>query len=269
MTQAFNIDCVEGMRTLPTESVDLTVTSPPYDGLRDYNGFSFDYKQTLEELFRVTKPGGVVVWVVNDQTVDGSESGTSFRQALYAKEIGFNLHDTMIWEKMSPFQHSNRYIQNFEYMFVLSKGKPKTANLICDRLNIYGGTGIHGTERQKDGHTKNLSEKQKSKQVKDFGARTNTWEIPADKNNETGHPAVFPLRLATDHILSWSNPGDTVLDPFLGSGTTRIAAYDTGRNFIGYEISKEYFDKQEERFAAYTAQQRLFVDGGDAEQSNI
>lgn len=147
-------DCLELMKNIPDGSIDLTVTSPPYDNLRTYNGnisqWSFEkFQEIAKELYRATADGGVVVWVVNDATIKGSETGTSFRQALWFKEIGFNLHDTMIWEKISPFQHKNRYIQNFEYMFVLSKGKPKTANLIQDRKNKYSGTKIHGTDRQK------------------------------------------------------------------------------------------------------------------------
>lgn len=261
MNVAYNMDCVDGMRLLDPESVDLTVTSPPYDELRNYGGLRWSFEATARELYRVTKQGGVLVWVVNDQTVDGSESGTSFNQALFFKQIGFNIHDTMIWQKISPFQHSNRYIQQFEYMFILSKGKPKTANLICDRVNLYAGTQIHGSERQRDGQTKPLSIKQKSKCVKEFGARYNIWDIPPEKNNTTGHPAVFPYKLAQDHILTWSNSGDLVMDCFLGSGTTRIAAYDADRDFVGYEINREYFTEQEERFAAHAAQINLFVEG--------
>lgn len=245
---------------MPSEYIDLTVTSPPYDNLRDYNGYSFDWKSTINELYRITKIGGVVVWVVSDQTVDGSETGTSFKQALCGKDCGFNLHDTMIWNKGSfAFPDSNRYYPVFEYMFVFSKGNPKTTNLICDRVNISGGRDIHGTCRQRDGTLRPMNGIGK-RNVPNVGRRFNVWDMPQEKHNTTGHPAVFPLRLAQDHIKSWSNEGDTVLDPFLGSGTTRIAAYDLNRNFIGYEISKEYFDKQEERFARHTAQMSLFVD---------
>ena len=259
MNQAFNMDCVSGMKQMGDSCVDLTVTSPPYDDIRDYNGFDFDYKETLEQLFRITKNGGVVVWIVADQTINGSESGTSFKQALYAKEIGFNLHDTMIWNKNgTPFPDSNRYLPCFEYMFILSKGAPKSTNFITDRANVYAGAKSHGTWRQKDGSIKPNT----SKAVyAEYGRRFNIWSIsPVNSSTErTGHPAQFPLRLAKDHIISWSNEGDTVLDPFLGSGTTRIAAYDMNRNFIGFEISTEYFNLQEERFAKHTAQTSLFV----------
>lgn len=258
------MDCLEGMKQLKEGQVDLTVTSPPYDNLRNYNGYTFNWKAVIQELFRVTAVGGVAVWIVADQTINGCETGSSFRQALFAMECGFNLHDTMIWKKeSSAFPESVRYYQVFEYMFVWSKGKPKTFNPIEDRPNIYAAINIHGTYWNADGVLLNRSKTWKESVCKDFGARFNVWEISAEKSNRTGHPAVFPLQLAEDHIKSWSNEGDMVMDPFLGSGTTRIAAYNLNRNFIGYEISKEYFDKQEERFDRHTAQQNLFLMGGD------
>ena len=262
MNKVFNMDCCEGMKQLKDCTVDLTVTSPPYDNIRNYNGFNFDWQETIKQLYRITKDGGVVVWIVADQTVDGSETGTAFKQALFAKECGFNLHDTMIWKKEScAFPETTRYYQIFEYMFVWSKGKPKTFNPLMDRKNYYAGCKVHGTDRQKDGSTTLVSaEKHGGRDVKDYGYRFNVWEISSEKNNKTGHPAVFPIRLVKDHILTWSNEHDTVLDPFLGSGTTRIAAWDLNREFIGYEISKEYFDKQEERFKDHTNQLDMFHD---------
>lgn len=260
MNIAYNRDCLEAMREMPDECIDLTVTSPPYDNLRDYNGYSFDWKATIEQLYRVTKQGGVVVWIVADQTVNGSETGTSFRQALHAMECGFNLHDTMIWEKDScAFPEATRYCPVFEYMFVWSKGKPKTINLIRDKVNVYAGAQWHGTERQKDGKTVKRHLSLSGLTCNEYGCRHNVWKVPSEKNNKTGHPGVFPMKLPLDHIRTWSNEGDTILDPFLGSGTTRIAAYDLNRNFIGYEISKEYFDLQQERFERHTAQQNLFL----------
>lgn len=252
------MDCVEGMKAIETDSVDLTVTSPPYDNLRQYNGYTFNWQETIRELYRITKAGGVVVWIVNDATVNGSETGTSFRQALFAKECGFRLHDTMIWKKESnAMPEDGRYYPVFEYMFIWSKGKPKSFNPIEDRINIYAGAAIRGTNRQADGTTKLKSGIGKT--ILEYGRRFNVWEINSEKRNVTGHPAVFPLQLATDHIRSWSNEGDLVLDPFLGSGTTRIAAHDLNRQFIGFEISEEYFKKQEKRFAEHTAQQNLFL----------
>lgn len=242
----FNKDCSTGMKSIPDEFVDLTVTSPPYDTLRSYNGhlaWSFEkFQEVARELYRVTKTGGVVVWIIGNQTKYGSESGSSFKQALYFMRCGFLLHDTMIWKKICPFQQKNRYIQSFEYMFVFSKSKPpKTANLICDRKNRWAGAAVHGSERQPDGTTKPMSLRQKSKKIKEYGARYNIWDMPGDKNNKTGHPAVFPVQLAADHIVTWSNVGDIVLDPFMGSGTTAIAAIKTNRHYIGYEVVPEYY----------------------------
>lgn len=207
--------------------------------------------------------GGVVVWIVSDQTVDGSETGTSFKQALWAKECGFNLHDTMIWEKPNSgaVGSLNRYEQTTEYMFVLSKGKPKSANIICDKPNKRGGEIQHGSIRQADGSTRKTTQYGKKK-VNEYGRRHNLWMIaPEMSNAKRCHPAQFPEQLAHDHIVSWSNEGDIVLDPFLGSGTTRIAAYDLNRQFIGFEISEEYFRLQEERFNRHAAQMNLFLEG--------
>lgn len=262
MNIAYNADCLAAMREMDAECIDLTVTSPPYDNIRDYHGYTFDWKATISELYRITKFGGVVVWIVSDQTVDGSETGTSFKQALWAKECGFNLHDTMIWEKEAcAFPESTRYYPIFEYMFVWSKGKPKSFNPIEDRPNKWGGTKVHGTFREADGTLRQRSSTWKETVCKENGCRFNVWHINTEKQNKTGHPAVFPIQLAQDHIKSWSNEGDTVLDPFLGSGTTRIAAYDLNRQFIGFEISEEYFRLQEERFARHTAQMNLFLEG--------
>lgn len=251
-------DNVDILKDLPDDSIDLTVTSPPYDDLREYQGYSFRFEELAAELYRVTKPGRAVVWIIADATIDGGETGSSFRQALHFQEIGFKLHDTMIWNKgTAAFQHKNRYIHAFEYMFIFSKGPLRKYNLIRDRLNKYGGKDIHGTERQRDGRTKPLSETQRSKAVKEYGARLNIWDITPDKHNKTGHPAVFPEQLAADHIRSWSDPGDLVLDPFLGSGTTAAAAVMYERDFIGCEISPEYAEIARRRIETATRQLTL------------
>ena len=234
-----NMDCVEGMKMLAENSIDLTVTSPPYDNLRKYNGFSWDFEATARELYRITKQGGVVVWIVNDATVNGSETGSSFRQALYFMQCGFNLYDTMIWSKPSPAAPTEgRYYDTFEYMFVFSKGKPKTLNLLTDRKNKSAGS-VSNKE------TRSCREDRKTKPgkrtVKEYSRRFNVWEVSRGKNR-TSHPAVFPEQLAEDHIKSWSNPGDIILDPFTGSGTTAKMAKINGRQFIGFEISQEYYD---------------------------
>lgn len=226
------------MGGIQKETVDLTVTSPPYDDLRTYTGYSFDFEGLAKELFRVTKPGGVVVWNVADATKNGSESGTSFKQALYFMQIGFNLHDTMIWVKDGggAIGSNKTYTQNFEYMFVFSKGPPRATNLLRDAPNQSFGKNKSGVGRRKNTGEVKIEIR---KDCAEFKKRNNWWYIPPQKGK--GHPAVFPDALAKDHILSWSNPDDLVLDPFMGSGTTGVAAVNTGRRFIGMEISPEYF----------------------------
>ena len=244
-------DCLDIMPTLADKSIDLTVTSPPYDNLRTYNGNSqFDFEGIAKELYRVTKNGGVVVWVVADATIKGSETGTSFKQALYFKEIGFNLHDTMIWVKDGGGAIGSQlcYVQNFEYMFVFSKGKPASINRIRDKANLSFGKDKSGVGRRtKEGFHKI----EQRKLCGEFSVRNNWWYVPPEKGE---HPAVFPLRLATDHILSWSSEGDTILDPFAGSGTTGIAALHTKRNAILIEKDEQYFNAAKERFDRETRQ---------------
>ena len=244
--------CQEVLASLKEECVDLTVTSPPYDNIRDYKGYSFeeeDFRAIVRQLFRVTKKGGVVVWIVGDATMKGSESGTSFRQALGFMEGGFKLHDTMIYEKnTSSFparRTGKRYTQIFEYMFVFCKGKIKTGNLICDKPNKWAGWTNWGknTQRGKDGKLKKTKD---IKPVPEFSPRNNIWRYnvgkgfnSSDKESHS-HPAIFPEKLAEDHILSWSNEGDVVLDPFVGSGTTCKMAKKNKRHYIGIDISEEY-----------------------------
>ena len=242
--ELFNGDCIEVMKQLEDNSIDCCVTSPPYDNLRNYKGFSFDFENTAKELYRIIKKGGIVVWVVGDATINGSETGTSFKQALYFKEIGFNLHDTMIYQKNGfPFPSNNRYYQCFEYMFILSKGKPKTVNLLSDRPNLtYGRKDFISSNRQKDGSCK----KTKSISIKENGVRYNIWkyEVGWGKSYKEdflrSHSAIFPYKLAEDHILTWSNENDIIFDPFCGSGTVALMAEKLNRKWIGIEISKEY-----------------------------
>ena len=248
-----NMECSEGMRQyIPDESIDLVVTSPPYDNLRSYNGYSFNFEEIAQELWRVIKPGGVVVWVVGDATVKGSETGTSFRQALYFKELGFNLHDTMIYAKENPMTLThNRYEQQFEYMFIFSKGRPTTFNPILQQ-NKDVGLNKGGTFRHKGESTQ---AKHKKTETKKESYKKNIWFYSVGKGGTTKdseafrHPAVFPEKLASDHIISWSNPGDIVLDPFMGSGTTAKMALLNGRKYIGFEMSDEYCEIAEERLS--------------------
>lgn len=243
-------DCLDVMKSIPSNSIDLTVTSPPYDNLRTYNGYTFDFEGIAQELYRVTKDGGVVVWIVGDATIKGSETGTSFRQALYFMECGFNLHDTMIYQKQNyiPLTH-NRYEQEFEYMFVFSKGKPKFFNPI--KINSkHAGTKKWGTPSFYKNDNGDLFEV-KNTIVNDKKIKGNIfcYLVGSSEGDKLAkkHPARFPEQLAHDHIISWSNEGDTVLDCFLGSGTTGKMAKQLNRNFIGIEISQEYLDIAKER----------------------
>jgi site-specific DNA-methyltransferase (adenine-specific) len=242
-----NDDCLKVLLTIPENSIDFIITSPPYDNIRDYNNLSiwnFDiFKNIANELKKTLKDGGVIVWIVNDATIKGSETGTSFKQALYFKEIGLNLHDTMIWQKetfTAVGSIKTRYAPVFEYMFILSKDKPKTFNPIKDRRNIFANHKFHGTVRQKNGQTKPVSSN--GRKIKEYGIRFNIWKTNSEKANKTNHPAVFPINLVQDHIKTWSNENDLVLDCFMGSGTTGLACKNLNRDFIGIEIDKEYFE---------------------------
>ena len=247
-------DCLTVMDKLIEQGVvvDLTVTSPPYDNLRTYNdSVNWNeniWRKVLDRLYQITKNGGIVVWIVGDATVKGSETGTSFKQALYAKEIGFNLHDTMIYKKVrfSPYDPRNkRYKQQFEYMFIFSKGTTKTYNPIKDVKNKHAGLkfkGRHG-RTNKD---KIRKENTNYKTLGEYQDRSNIWEL-VQEVKQSRHPAPFPLSLATDQITSWSNENDLVLDCFLGSGTTGVASKNLNRNFIGIEMDDKYFEIAKER----------------------
>lgn len=245
-------DCLDVMWGIPDGSVDLTVTSPPYDNLRTYNGNISQWgeqkwQSIIQALFRVTKQGGVVVWVVGDATIKGSETGTSFKQALWAKECGFNLHDTMIYYKQNyapMYPTVKRYANQFEYMFVFVKGKINKFRAV-QRPKVRNKTE-KVAYRQKDGTLKRKIKEKNDRQTKDA---SNVWEY-ACGGNRTGHPAVFPEKLAHDHIVSWSNAGDTILDPFLGSGTTCLAAKNLDRRYIGIELDPEYYAIAQQRLNA-------------------
>ena len=255
LNKIHNENCLETMSRMKDNFIDLTVTSPPYDNLRDYKGYSFDFENIAKELYRVTKEGGVVVWVIGDATIKGSETGTSFKQALYFKEVGFNLHDTMIWKKTNPMPQvkTKRYFACFEYMFIFSKGTPKTFNPIMVDCKL-GGKIYDSTCKNmggENGRTKKTFVLNKQRY------KDNIWEI-AIAQNKTGHPAVFPEKLASEHIKTWSNDADLVYDPFMGSGTTAKSSHIYKRNWIGSEMSKEYVDLANNRLSIYLNQKTLF-----------
>ena len=257
-------DAAQVLKELEPGSVDLCLTSPPYDDLRSYNGagdsWTFEkFSEIADGLLRVIKPGGVVVWVVSDATVNGSESGTSFKQALYFKDLGFRIHDTMIYQKANPIpQNHNRYEQAFEYMFVFSKGSPRTFNPILVRC-LTAGTVVDYSGRTNfdPKQARRVDRKDRFKETKETKRHINIFKYPVG-GGKTGHPAPFPYKLARDMVLTWSNPGDTVLDPFSGSGTTGAVCMKENREFIGCEIVPEFYEMSRKRIEEVLSQPRLF-----------
>jgi len=262
LNDTYLMNCVDGMQLMDEESVDLVITSPPYDDLRTYNDSSkWDhevFKRVADSIVRVLKPGGVIMWNVNDATVKGSETGSSFRQCLYFMDAhGLRLHDTMIYEKtgtaFASGPNSVRYTQIFEYCFILSKGKPKTINLIQDKKNAWAGYTSFGNAktRRKDGTMHDPGKK--SKEIREYGVRTNIWKIKnsggfgQSSKESYKHPATMPEELARGHIITWSDKNDVVLDPFMGSGTTAQVCIEEGRKFIGFEIDQTYCEMAQKR----------------------
>lgn len=244
----YNIDCVEGMNQLPDDCIDLVVTSPPYDDLRDYNGYTFDFERIAHALFRVMKPGGIVVWVVGDKVKNGNRTLTGFRHCIAFQTIGFNVHDVMIYKKKNtPFMRSNAYTNCYEFMFVLAKGKPKTFNPLKTK------TARNGVEKLVYNKKSDGINKKVLGVLKEEKTLTNIWEYAVGLGGSTNdkiafqHTAIFPEKLAQDHILSWSNEGDIVFDPMCGSGTTCKMAKLHNRNYLGMEISAEYTELARER----------------------
>jgi DNA modification methylase len=269
----YNQDCISTMSVMSDNFVDLVITSPPYDDLRTYNkhvqgnrtefnGYSFPFESIARELYRIVKQGGVVVWVVGDATNKGSETGTSFKQALFFKECGFDLYDTMIYQKTgTPFPQKNRYNQTFEYMFVFSKGKPNTFNPVMKK-NATAGAVRHSRKfRTADGEMKPGFN---GKPINEYGIENNIWLIKNGMNKSTKdlvafeHPAIFPEELVLKHIISWTKKNDIIYDPFMGSGTTAKASIQLERNWIGSEIDSTYCEICNKRLENITIQNSLF-----------
>lgn len=253
LNRIYQSDCVKLMKYMDENSVDLTVTSPPYDELRNYNGYHFDFENIAKSLFTITKKGGVVVWVIGDKIKNGNRSLTSFKQALFFQEVGFNVHDVMIYRKKNtPFMRTNAYTNCYEFMFVFSKGSPKTFNPIKEKT-VRQGFEMMPFNKGADGiNRKVLSE------LKPEKTKTNIWEYATGLGGTTSdrvafkHPAVFPEKLAEEHILTWTNQNDVVFDPMCGSGTTCKMAFKNNRHYIGCDISKEYVELTKKRLKNLT-----------------
>ncbi len=259
MTGLFVSDCIKFMLGVEDETVDLTVTSPPYDNLRNYNGYGFDFENIAKQLYRITKLGAVVVWVVGDK-INGGRTLTSFKQGLFFQEIGFSMHDVMIYQKKNTlFMRSNAYTNCYEYMFILSKGKPKTFNPIKEKT-ARSGFEMLTHNKLADGVNKKVR-----KELKKEKNKTNIWACAVGLGGTTsdkiafGHPAVFPEKLVEDHILSWSNEGDLVFDPMVGSGTTCKMAMLNNRKYLGIDISEEYVEIARKRLEITKQKQGLFA----------
>lgn len=246
-----NGNCVDIMKAMPDNSIDMCITSPPYDNLRTYKGFVFPFDDIVKQLFRIIKDGGIVVWIVCDATINGSETCTSFKQAMNFVNAGFKLHDTMIFRKINPVPqiYRKRYNNEFEYMFVFSKGAVATHHALKMSC-LHAGLELKGTTYKN--YSKGEQKRGKlANPVKSEKIKGNIWEYVVGKKavdqEAKKHPAPFPYDLAKDHILSWSNENDIVLDPMCGSGTSCVAAFDNNRRFIGIDICKEYCDLAKER----------------------
>lgn len=251
LNKIYHEDCLRTMGRMSEGRVDCILTSPPYDDLRVYEGYCFEFHKVAMELKRVLKGGGVMVWVVGDKTECGSESLTSFKQALYFKRIGLRIHDTMIYYKNNPMpQTGDRYQQHFEYMFVISKGKPKTFNPIKESTRYRGLANMKNRGKKGALEYKKISRTREKKRGNVFfysiGGGLSTKDKVAYK-----HPAIFPEALVRDQIHTWTDEGDLVYDPFMGSGTTGKIAGLLGRRWIGSEISKDYVDLANRRIEGH------------------
>jgi DNA modification methylase len=249
LQKIYNEDCLKTMANMPDNFIDFIITSPPYDDIRQYNGYDFDFINISKELFRVLKNGGVMIWVVGDKTENGSESGTSFKQALHFKEIGFNLHDTMIYYKNNPMPTTgNRYHQHFEYMFALSKGAPKTFNPIKEETKYRGIANMKNRGEFGSLHYKKV-DRTTEKKVGNVFFYSIGGGISTKDKIAYQHPAIFPEQLVFDQISTWTDEHDIIYDPFMGSGTTAKVAILCNRRWIGSEISKAYIDIADKRLA--------------------
>ncbi|MBI3235109.1 MAG: site-specific DNA-methyltransferase [Bacteroidetes bacterium] len=260
LNKIYTEDCLQTMSKMPENYIDLIITSPPYDDIRNYNGYKFEFEKIANEIKRILKIGGMLVWVVGDKTENGSETGTSFRQALYFKEIGLNIHDTMIYYKNNPMPTTgNRYHQHFEYMFAISKGNPKTFNPIKEDTKYKGLANMKNRGTEGSINYKKVERTQEKKIGNVFFYSVGGGISTKDKIAYE-HPAIFPEQLVKDQILSWSNELDIIYDPFMGSGTTAKIAQLNNRQWVGSEISSQYVEIAEQRLKENFSQ-NLFLNG--------
>ncbi len=252
LDQIYFENCVETLKKMPAGFIDLTITSPPYDDLRNYNGYHFPVEEIAVLLYQKTKPGGVVVWVVGDRTLNGDETLSSFRHAITFQEAGFRVHDTMIYAKNNPIPSDcgKRYRQCFEYMFAFSKGQPKTFNPITQPImqeKAFKSFRITKVGRNDLAHDHVAPKERKVNNIFFYNVGTSS----SKDRIAFEHPAIFPEQLVSDQINTWTNAGDMVYDCFMGSGTTAKVAHQLDRHWLGSEISEEYVEIAKKRLEPY------------------
>ena len=258
----YHENCLETLDRMPDEFLDMTITSPPYDDLRDYNGYHFPVEEIAASLFQKTKTGGVVIWVVADRTVNGDETLTSFKHAFAFKDAGFKVHDTMLYVKNNPIPSDcgRRYRQAFEYMFCFAKGSPKTFNPITEPTKS-AGQKIKAFRITEAGRG-NVPDEDIGREIKTERKLSNIFSYNVGTSSSKDkiafeHPAIFPEKLVEDQINSWTNEGDVVYDCFMGSGTTAKVAHLLKRSWVGSEISAEYVALALKRLGPYLSERNL------------
>lgn len=246
-------DCVKLMKLLPDSTIDLVVTSPPYDKIRDYNGsIHFDLHKTGQEIFRVLKSGGIAVMVIQDQTKNFGKSLTSFKTIIdWCDNIGFKLFETIIYRKNGSegVWWTKRFRVDHEYMPIFLKGK-KPQYFNKEPLKIpskHGGKVMTGSGSRK---TNGETQKTVTRAINFKKCRGTIWNylMAGDKNPlKRKHPAVFPDKIPYDFIQCFCPEEGIVLDPFAGSGSTLVMAKKLRRSFIGFDIVPEYCELARER----------------------
>ncbi len=245
-------DCVEVLKSIPDNSIDLVVTSPPYDGIRKYNGFSFNLHSTGKELFRVLKDGGIIAMVIQDQTKNFGKSLTSFKTIIdWCENVGFKLFETIIYKKHGAegAWWTKRFRVDHEYIPIFLKGE-RPAYFNKEPLKIpskHGGKTMTGcATRLTNGKTL----KSKRVFINPMKCRGTLWDYTTCGDGtrlKHQHPATFPDKIPVDFIRCFCPKNGIVLDPFIGSGTTALAAIQLNRNYIGIDISKEYCELAKKR----------------------